>query len=106
APLLPFLFLAACDRLAQMAPRKLALVALPCLLHAWVLAMARATPPIAPAGFADSTIARSWRAFFEHGVALPWLTVWRQTQAGGGPSWAKFAAPALVAATAALLFAL
>ncbi len=103
APLVPFLFLAASDRLARLSPRALALLAAPCALHSWVVAMARATPPVEPASFADSTIARSWRALFAHGIELPWLTVWRQTQPRGGPWWSPMAAPLLVAATIAAL---
>ncbi len=98
APLVPFLYLAACDGLARVSGRTLALLAAPLALHSWVLAMARATPPMEPASFTESTVARSWQAFFEHGIELPWLTVWRQTQPDGGPAWAGFLAPALVAA--------
>jgi hypothetical protein len=105
APAVPFLFVAASGTLAAMRPATLALVAAPCVANAWVVAMARATPPLEPAGFADSTIARSWAALFEHGLQLPWFTVWRQTQPGGGPAWTGFAAAAAIAATAALLIA-
>ena len=103
APLVPFLFLASGDLLARAGRRTLVLVAAPLALHSWVLAMARATPPVEPVAFADSTIARSWTAILESGPALPWLTVWRQTQPGGGPAWAAAAAPLLIGATAALL---
>jgi hypothetical protein len=99
APLVPFLFLGASDALVRLKPRVLAVIALPCVLHSWVLAMARATPPVEPARFADSTVARSWAAFLERGVELPWLTVWRQTRPGGGPGWAAAAAPLLVLGT-------
>jgi hypothetical protein len=65
--------------------------------------MARATPPLEPERFADSTIARSWSAFLDHGIALPWLTVLRQTLPGGGPAWIAAAAPLLVLLVALLL---
>ncbi len=52
--------------------------------------------------FADSTLARSWTAFLDHGIQLPWLTTWRQAQPGGGPAWASYASAALIAAVAAL----
>jgi hypothetical protein len=106
APLVPFLFLLACERLARLSSRALLLIAAPCVVHAWVVALARATPPVEPYGFADSTLARSWRALFDHGVQLPWVTVWRQTQPGGGPAWAGFASTALIAALLLLLVVL
>jgi hypothetical protein len=106
APLVPFLFLAASPILARLRGRALALVAAPCVAHSLVLAMARATPPTEPTTFAESTVARSWTSLFEHGVQLPWLTVWRQTQPHGGPAWASFAAPAIVALATLLALAL
>lgn len=96
APIVPFLFLAA------VAGRRVpAWLWVPCAAHSWVLAMARATPPAAPASFADSTIARSWAQVIEGGIQLPWWNVFRQTQPDGGPAWMGVAAPALVIATAA-----
>ena len=86
-------------RSCGLSPRALALIGAPCVLHSWVLAMARATPPLEPASFAESTVARSWRAFFENGIELPWLTVWRRTQPHGGPAWTALVAPLLVCAT-------
>jgi hypothetical protein len=106
APLVPFLFLVACERLARLSSRALLLVAAPCVLHSWVVALARATPPVEPQRFADSTLARSWHAFFDRGVQLPWITVWRQTLPLGGPAWAGYVSSALVAAVLALLVAL
>jgi hypothetical protein len=103
APLVPFLFLLACDGLARVKGRTLALVAIPCALHGWVLALARATPPFEPQSFAESTIARSWQALFTRGIELPWLTVWRETQPGGGPAWARFLSIVLVAGAGALV---
>jgi hypothetical protein len=98
APLVPFLFLAACDLLARLPKGVCALVAIVSVPNALVLAMARATPPLAPAGFGESTLARSWNSFFEHGVTLPWFTVWRQTQPSGGPQWTGVVPPLLVIA--------
>lgn len=106
APLVPFLFLLACEELARLKPLALTLVAAPCVLHGWILALARATPPDEPLAFADSTIARSWRAFFSHGFQLPSLTVWRQTQQDGGPAWEGFLSSVLIAGAVALLLLL
>lgn len=103
APVVPFLFLLACEELARLKPLALALVAAPCVLHGWVLALARATPPAAPRTFAESTIARSWRALFDHGIQLPSLTVWRQTQPDGGPAWEGWLSGAAIVAVVALL---
>ncbi len=86
APLAPFLALLAARPLAEWPARRVAWVALPCAFHSLVLAMARATPPLAPASFAESTVARSWRALFADGFQLPWHTVLRQSM-GGGPPW-------------------
>jgi hypothetical protein len=96
APIVPFLFLA-----AVVGRRVPAWLWVPCALHSWVLAMARATPAAEPASFADSTIARSWAQVVEGGIQLPWWTVFRQTQQDGGPAWMGMAAPALVIPIAA-----
>ncbi|MBL8840322.1 MAG: hypothetical protein JNL90_02210 [Planctomycetes bacterium] len=106
APLVAPLALLASAPLARWPARRVAWLALPCALHSLVLAMARFTPPTAPSGFAESTVARSWLALLERGPQLPWFTVWRQTQPGGGPPWAPFVAPLVLLGTAALLFAL
>lgn len=106
APLVAPLALLAAAPLARWPARRVAWLALPCALHSLVLAMARFTPPTAPGAFAESTVARSWQALLERGPQLPWLTVWRQTQPGGGPPWAPFVAPLLLLGTAALLVAL
>jgi hypothetical protein len=106
APVVPFLFLLACEALARLKPPALALVAAPCVLQGWVLALARATPPDAPRSFPESTIARSWRALFGHGIQLPSITVWRQTQPGGGPAWEGLLSSVLVAGAVALVLLL
>ncbi|MCA9323174.1 MAG: hypothetical protein KDB53_20705, partial [Planctomycetes bacterium] len=81
-PLVPFLFLAAADHLKRMPRWLLFLVGLPCLLHGWVLAMVRFTRP----RLEDTiqAVPESWRRILEDGLALPWLTVLRQTNADPG----------------------
>jgi len=96
APLAPFLALLAARPLAEWPERRVAWIAAPCAFHSLVLAMARATPPLAPHAFAESTVARSWAALFEEGFQLPWHTVLRQSL-GGGPAWLAGALLALFA---------
>jgi hypothetical protein len=66
-PVVPFLYLAACDHLARLPAKWLAVVSVPCLLQCWVLSMYR------------EDVIESWRSFLSQGVQYPWLTVLRQT---------------------------
>jgi hypothetical protein len=68
-PLVPFLYLAACNHLSRMSRGWLIVVSVPCVIHSWVLSMMR-----------ESTV-ESWSRFLSEGVQLPWLTVIRQTAA-------------------------
>ena len=76
-PLVPLLFLAACDPLARLSRRTLVLISVPVLLHSWVLTVVRylAQPHLSD----EDAITGNWRRFLEGGVQLPWLNVLRQT---------------------------
>lgn len=99
APVAPLLALLAAVPLSSGPVRRVAWLVAPFALHSLVLAMFRFTSPLRPDGFLESTLARSWGAFFERGIQLPWLTAWRQSQ-GGGPAWSGFAATLLLATIA------
>lgn len=66
-PLVPMLYLAACNHLARLPRGWLIAVSVPCVLHSWVLSMMREAVP------------ESWRLFLTGGIQLPWLTVLRLT---------------------------
>jgi hypothetical protein len=70
-PLVPMLYLAACNHLAWMPRGWLIAISVPCVMHGWVLSMMR-----------GSTV-ESWSRFLSEGVQLPWLTVIRQTAPEG-----------------------
>ena len=76
-PLVPFIFLALSDHLARMPRWALVVVAVPVLLHTWVLSMVRYTR--VDFGTGNSAVIGSWERFLEGGIRLPWLTVLRQT---------------------------
>jgi len=71
-PLVPFIFLQLSDHLASMKSRWLAALSVPVLLHSFVLAMVRYTPP--QRGDAHA-VTESWRRFLTEGVQFPWLKV-------------------------------
>jgi hypothetical protein len=76
-PLVPFIFLAACDHLARMPRWALLAVGIPAVLHSWVLSMIRYTQP--DLGVGEPAVLESWLRFLSTGPQLPWLTVFRQT---------------------------
>ncbi|MCB9882512.1 MAG: hypothetical protein H6834_12040 [Planctomycetes bacterium] len=78
-PLVPFLFLAACDHLMRCPRWILFALTVPAVLHTWVLTMVRYTPPLKGMLGLESAVLGSWTRFLEGGVQLPWLTVLRQT---------------------------
>ncbi len=67
-PLVPLLFLAASDHLVRMPKKLLMLIAIPCLLHSWVIAMVR------------EPVHDSWLFVLKNGPAMPWLTVFKATR--------------------------
>jgi hypothetical protein len=99
-PVVPFLFLAASDRLAKWPSKRLALVTAVVLVHAVVLCMmrevsdtendlrklavAQGTSSMQVPGYwhamlTHTAVPASWIRLFEDGPQLPWLTVLRQT---------------------------
>ena len=95
-PLVPFLFLAACDRLARWRTRTLLWVGVPCAVHVWILTMARALsdteqdlrnlaiargvsqldlPGYWTALFTQTALPLSYRRILSEGPELPWLRV-------------------------------
>jgi len=66
-PLVPMMYLAACNHLTRLPRSWLIAISVPCVLHSWVLSMMREPVP------------ESWRRFLTEGIQLPWLTVLRQT---------------------------
>ena len=72
-PIVPFIFLAACDHLNQMSRKWLIILSVPVVLHSWVLSMVRESVPI------------SWNHFLKEGFQLPWLTVLRLTNPENHP---------------------
>lgn len=83
-PIVPLLFLLACETLARLPRTAFALVAGTAVLHEWVLSMVRYHPQPNDLGdFSSSAIVESWRRFLEGGVQLPWLSVLRRTAPEG-----------------------
>ena len=78
--LVPFLYLAACDVLARMGTRTLALVSVPAVLHTWVLSMTRYTVPSSGGTAEGNAVLESWRLVLADGLQLPWLEVLRATR--------------------------
>jgi hypothetical protein len=79
-PLLPFLFLVVAPCLASLRTGTLALLGVPCVLHQWVLCMARFTP----VDWSDSrdAITESWRRILTGGPELPALETAAQSFPG------------------------
>ena len=80
-------------------------IAIPAIVHSWVLSMIRYTQP--DLGVGEPAVVESWVRFLASGPQLPWLTVLRQTtpdQAAllGHP----LLVPALLTLTGCLIFAL
>ena len=70
-PLVPLVYLAACDHLVRM-PRWLRVpVTIVAVLHSWVLTVFREPVP------------DSWQMFFDEGLTFPWLRVLRMTRPSG-----------------------
>jgi hypothetical protein len=96
-PLVPLLFLAACDHLARLPRAALVAVSVPALAHSWILCMARdCLPPGDSWRYADSflswlrdlqleTVPASYTRIWNEGIQLPWLAVWRHASPGGPP---------------------
>ena len=76
-PLVPLIFLALSDHLVRMPRWALAAIAVPVLVHTWVLSMVRYTR--VDFGTGNSAIVGSWERFLDGGLRFPWLTVLRQT---------------------------
>ncbi len=66
-PLVPFIYLAACDHLQRMPRKYLVVLSIAMLLHSWVISMVRESVPV------------SWEKFLEEGIQLRWLTVIKLT---------------------------
>ncbi len=116
-PLVPFLFLAACDRLATWPRWAVAAVAVPAVLHTGVLCMARDCNPnvdtwrLAPdfgtwvAGLTTETVPASYLRIGREGLQLPWLRVLQQTSPIDHPLFSRTWLPTAVLAAAALAVA-
>jgi len=70
-PLVPFLFLAACDGLGRLPGALMGVVIGACTLHEWVICLAR-----------TCDIRSDWAALLDHGPRLPWLSVLAATPTG------------------------
>ncbi len=70
-PLVPFLFLGAANVLARLPGWLLAAIAVPAVLHEWVLCLRR-----------DCDIPGDWAQFLQAGPRLPWLDVLSRSPAG------------------------
>ena len=102
-PIVPLLFLLACERLVRMRTAVFAAVAGLAVLHEWVLAMVRYHPQPKDLGhLASSAVVESWRRFLAEGVQLPWLTVLRRTAPEGSPVQAWYWPYAVLLACALL----
>lgn len=79
-PLVPLLFLAACDLLARVATPVLLVLGVPAVLHTWVLSMTRYTVPSTGGTAHGNAVLESWRLVLQDGLQLPWLTVFQATR--------------------------
>lgn len=90
-PLVPFLMLALADHWRRLPAWARWSLAVPAVLHAWVLAVFR------------ETAGRSWELFLAEGPQLPWLRVLRMTSSPeSGPLHSVWLPIVLLAATAAV----
>jgi hypothetical protein len=76
-PLVPFIYLALCDHLVRLPRWGVLAIAIPAIVHSWVLSMIRYTQP--DLGVGEPAVVESWVRFLASGPQLPWLTVLRQT---------------------------
>lgn len=109
-PLVPFIFLAACDHLARLPRAALFAVTVGVILHTWVLCMARDCNPnddtfrLAPslgawlAEFSRETVPASYLRIWNEGLQLPWLRVMTLTAPQGHPIWSLSWLPTAVLA--------
>ena len=89
-PLVPLLYLMACDRLARLPRAGLVALAVPAVVHTWVLTMMR------------EPVGESWRMFLDQGIQLTWVRVLGQTGLGGHP-WLSTAILAVCLASITIL---
>jgi len=93
-PMVPFIFLALSDHWTRMTGWLRTAIAVPVLLHSWVLTV-----------FREHSLVDCWRLFFHEGVQLPWFRVLRQTSAPGTSLLSGQIVPIVVlAVTAAVVF--
>jgi hypothetical protein len=105
-PIVPLLYLAACESLARIPRAALFLLAGLAVLHEWVLSMVRFHPQPQDLGdFSRSAVVESWHRFLQGGLQFPWLSVLRQTASADAIVQAWFW-PYLVVLLCALLVAL
>ena len=78
-PVVPLLFLLSADHLNRIPAALLWLLAIPALLHGWVLSMVRYTTLDLYEGVA--AVPECWRRVLAQGLQLPWLTRFQQTVA-------------------------
>lgn len=88
-PLVPLLMLALADVWRRLPGPARWSIAIPVVLHAWVLTVFR------------ETAGRSWQLFFDEGLQLPWLRVLRMTSPPGGALASAWLPAVLLLATAA-----
>lgn len=104
-PIVPIVFLLACETLARLPKTAFAIVAGIAVLHEWVLSMVRYHPQPKDLGeLSSSAIVESWRRFFEEGVQLPWLSVLRRTVPDGSIVQAWYWPPVVLLACGLLVF--
>ncbi len=96
-PLVPFLFLASCDRLARMSTWALVAVSVPAVIHTWILCMARDCNPNNDtwrdatsvgtwiAQLSSETVPASYIRIWNEGLQLPWLRVLQLTSPANHP---------------------
>ncbi len=100
-PLVPLLYLAACEHLVRLPGFWLGVLSVPLLLHSWVISMVRDT---SPEGGYD--VVKMWQHFFSEGVQLPWLNVLRRASPPDHPVFQHPWLPMAVLGIAAVLVAL
>lgn len=92
-PVVPFVFLAACDYLKKLSWKWLMIISIPVLIHSWVLSMAR------------ESVFDSWSIFLHKGIQLPWLTALKLTSPPNHPVFSNpLLAPAILLFTGVVIF--
>ena len=76
-PLVPFIYLVLCDHLVRLPRWTVWALAVPSVLHSWVLSTVRYTR--LDVGIGDSAVIGCWQRALSEGLRLPWLGVLRQT---------------------------